>query len=93
MKVSLQTDDTLDTQNIQGSAFRWVQGFVNVVAAVAYHFCLALPTEFTKPGDHLLAEPCIIYNMYTQLPFIRDSVDFILVCPKKLSTYCARIKY
>ena len=32
---------------------------VNFVAAVAYHFCLALPAAFTKPRDHILAEPCI----------------------------------
>ena len=32
-------------------------GLVNFVAAVAYHFCLALLAEFTQPGAHLLAEP------------------------------------
>ena len=33
-------------------------GLVNSIAAVAYHFCLALPAAFTQPGDHLLAKPC-----------------------------------
>ena len=28
------------------------------VAALGYHFCLALPATFTQPGDHLLGEPC-----------------------------------
>ena len=31
---------------------------MNLVPAGAYHFCLALPTSFTQPGDHLLAKPC-----------------------------------
>ena len=31
---------------------------VNYVAAVAYHFCLALPAAFTQPGAHFFAEPC-----------------------------------
>ena len=35
---------------------------VNFVTAVAYHFCLALPAAFTQPGNHLLAEPCIILD-------------------------------
>ena len=25
---------------------------MNFVLAVAYHFCLALPSEFTQPGNH-----------------------------------------
>ena len=32
---------------------------MNFVPAVAYPFCLALPTAFTQPGDHLLADPSI----------------------------------
>ena len=33
-------------------------GLVNFVTAVAYLFCLALPTAFTQPGAHLLPGPC-----------------------------------
>ena len=36
---------------IQGSARGWPPGLVNFIPAVAYHFCLALPAEFTQPGD------------------------------------------
>ena len=43
---------------VQSSAKRWFQGLVNFVSARAYHFCLALPAEFTQPGNHLLAELC-----------------------------------
>ena len=35
---------------------------MNFVAAVAYHFCLALPAAFTQPGDHLLAEICTLWQ-------------------------------
>ena len=44
---------------LQGRAKKWSPGLVNFVTAVAYHFCLSLPAAFTRPGDHLLAEPCI----------------------------------
>ena len=40
------------------SARRWSPGLVSFVAAVSYHFCLALLAAFTHPGDQLLAEPC-----------------------------------
>ena len=33
-------------RELQGMAKRWAQGLVNFVAAVAYHFCLALPAAF-----------------------------------------------
>ena len=36
----------------------WYPGLVNFVTAVAYLFCLALPTAFTQPGVHLLPGPC-----------------------------------
>ena len=36
---------------------RWARGLVNFVIAFAYHFCLALPAAFTKPGARLSAEP------------------------------------
>ena len=45
---------------LQGSAKRRSPGLVNFVAAVAYHFCLALPAAFTQSGGHLLADPCIL---------------------------------
>ena len=32
---------------------------MNFVTDLAYHFCLELPSAFTQPGDHLLAELCI----------------------------------
>ena len=44
---------------IQGSAKRRSPDLVSFVTSLAYHFCLALPSEFTQPGDHLLAEPCM----------------------------------
>ena len=43
---------------LQCAAKRWSLGLVNFAPAVAYHFCLALPTAFTQPGDRLSAEPC-----------------------------------
>ena len=43
---------------IQGSAKRLRPGLVNFLTAVAYHFYLALPAGFTKPGWSLLADPC-----------------------------------
>ena len=45
--------------HVQGSAKRQSLGLENFVTALTYHFCLALPVEFTQPWDHLLAEPCI----------------------------------
>ena len=44
---------------IQGQSKEWFPDLVNFVPAVAYLFCLALPTASTKPNVHLLAEPCI----------------------------------
>ena len=40
---------------LQRSAKVDALGSVNFVPAVAYPFCLALPTAFTQPGAHLLA--------------------------------------
>ena len=42
--------------HIQDSAKRQSPGLVNLVSAVANHFCLALPTAVTQPGAHLSAE-------------------------------------
>ena len=33
-------------------------GLMNFDTALAYYFCLALPSTFTQPGDRLLAKPC-----------------------------------
>ena len=46
--------------NMYGLAKRQALGSVNFVTALAFHFCLALRAPFTQPGDHRLAEPCII---------------------------------
>ena len=45
-------------QKAQSSAKRRFPGLVNFVTALACHFCLALHTLFTQPGDHFLSEPC-----------------------------------
>ena len=42
-----------DSEDIKGSTKGWSPGLVNVVHALAYHFCLALPAAFTQSGDHL----------------------------------------
>ena len=42
---------------VQELAKRRSPGWVNFVAAVAYHFCLAMPVAFTQSGAHLLAGP------------------------------------
>ena len=38
---------------------------MNVVPAVAYHFCLNLPAAITQPGAHLLAERSIAMSFVT----------------------------
>ena len=47
---------------VQAQAKRWSPGLVHFVAAVAYHYCLALPAAFTQPRARLLAEPCILLH-------------------------------
>ena len=42
---------------LEGSAIRRAPGLVNVVPAVADHFCLNLPAAGTQPVQSLLAEP------------------------------------
>ena len=42
---------------VQGSSKTRSPGLVKLVAALAYHFSLALPAAFPQPGDHILAEP------------------------------------
>ena len=61
--------------SVQGTAKRRFPGLVNFIAAVAYHFCLALPAAFTQPWDHLLVEPC------TDLQESQYDVDAIGVLP------------
>ena len=49
-------------EQVQGSTNRRAPGLVNVVPALAYHFCLNLPAAFTQPGAHLLVEPCTVWG-------------------------------
>ena len=49
---------------------------MNVVAAVAYHFCLALPAAFTQPGDHLLSRALYSSNV-KWMRLHRDDLDLI----------------
>ena len=37
-----------------------LKDLVNLVTAVAFHFCLVLHAAFTQPGDHHLAKPSIV---------------------------------
>ena len=47
-----------DKLKLQGSTNRRALGLVNLVPALAYHFCLNLPAELTQPRARLLVEPC-----------------------------------
>ena len=60
-------------REVQESAKRWSPGWVNFVAALAYHFCLALAVTFTQPGDHLLVEPCMSTGIFPWAPLKRLS--------------------
>ena len=46
-------------------------GLVKFVAAVAYHFCQALPAAFKQPGNNLLAEPCTTFVLNAILTLLR----------------------
>ena len=46
---------------------------MNSVAALAYHFSLALLATFTQPGDHLFAEPCDTHRSLDE----RGSVELV----------------
>ena len=50
---------------VQGSTNRRAPGLVNIVPALAYHFCLNLPAAFTQPGARLLLEPCTLEGFAT----------------------------
>ena len=63
------------SDHIQGSAKRRAPGLVNVIPAVAYHFCLALPAAFTQPGDHLLVEPCSVRPLPVDKKLRRQQID------------------
>ena len=45
---------------------------VNLVPALAYHFCLPLPTAFTQPGARLSSEP---YSEAINLVVSDDGVE------------------
>ena len=50
----LPSSSTLGLKSLEhkrGSAKRWSPGMANFLTALAYHFCLAQPAAFTKPGD------------------------------------------
>ena len=47
-------------ENIQDSAKRWSPGCVNAPGKARQNWYARARTIFTKPGDRLLAEPCII---------------------------------
>ena len=44
--------------DIQGRTIKPLQGLVNFVPDVAYHFCLNVPAAFSQPGNGLIREPC-----------------------------------
>ena len=46
--------------NVQRSAKVGAPGLVNLIPALAYHFCLNLPAAFTQPGALTLVVPCIV---------------------------------
>ena len=48
----------MDTRYIQGLTIRPFPGLVNIVSAIAYHFCLNLPAAFSQPRNSLIVEPC-----------------------------------
>ena len=82
--------------SIQGSAKRRSPGLVNFVAAVAYHFCLALPAVFSQPGAHLFAEPCpsrfclFVPCHHWRRPLCRSSLPKLVVwlsCPIRGPNY------
>ena len=51
----------------QSTAKRWAPGFVNFVAAVAYHFCLALLVAFMQPCARLLADALYLTDTMTMI--------------------------
>ena len=44
---------------LQRSAKVGAPGLVNIITAVAYHFCPSLPAAFTQPGASTLADLCM----------------------------------
>ena len=84
--------------NLQGSAYRLSRGVVNFVAAVAYHFCLALPAPFAQPGDLLIAEPCTFFiaihcQALSDRNFARRAPKKFACCHKEPRTYDVHRRY
>ena len=53
-----------------GPGKKWFPGCENFVLSVAYHFCLALPEEFSQPGNHSFAGPCsVASNEFSVRPY------------------------
>ena len=61
LKLSDKNKESEGGGLIQDSAKRLRPGLVNFTVAVAYHFCLSLPTTFSQPGRSLLAGPCKLF--------------------------------
>ena len=51
------------SNRLQGPAKKRFPGCENLVLAVAYHFCLALPEKFSQPGNHSFAGPCRVVGL------------------------------
>ena len=58
---------------LQDWAKKWSPSLVNIVPAVAYHFCLNLPAAFTQPGTHFLAHLSNVRRSQCRLTFRRNS--------------------
>ena len=53
---------SLSLTALQEWAKEGAPGWVKFIPAVAYHLCLNLAVQFSKPGAHVLAQPCTIQN-------------------------------
>ena len=60
--------------SLQGLANPRIPGLVNLVTAVAYHFCLNLLGAFSQPGARGLADPCRLAEEEMQLTSPSPSV-------------------
>ena len=55
---NLRSISSLDAiQYIVGLEIILVHGFVKLVTAVAYHFCLSLPATFSQPHTSIISGP------------------------------------
>ena len=57
---ALIAEITRRNSKVLGWAQVSIQGLVNFVTAVAYHFCINFPVAFLQPENGNLAHPCII---------------------------------